>query len=105
MTKKLTTNTKLTIVLTVFFAVIMGTMFCFAAGEPGVSGLWRWLQNQLKLLIVIVSLALGVMAFAQKQTVKGIITIVAGALLYAIIAAGDSFFQTLGSTLKGWFGL
>ena len=103
MTKKLTANTKLTIALTVVFFAIMGVMCCFAA--PGVDGLWRWLQNQLKTLIVIVALALGVMSFAQKQTVKGIITIVAGALLYVIVGAGPDFFQSIGNTLKGWFGL
>lgn len=88
--------------LALMTVVLMSTGFIFAAGNP-IDNLGQWILDGLRMLIAAFALVMGVVSIVKGQTVKGVIVLVAGAILFALCSSPETF-ASIGTTLLGALG-
>lgn len=87
--------------ITAIMVLVMSTSMIFA-NNP-INNLGEWILSGLQMLIVAFALIIGIVCIVKGQTVKGIITLAAGAILFALCASPQTF-ASIGSTLLGALG-
>lgn len=75
----------------------------FVSADVGIQP--DWFYRQISYVVAIAAGAMAAFAVAQKQTVKAIITLVIGAIVFFVVRSPEGIFAKLGEALTKVFGL
>lgn len=94
------------VVTTATVYTVLGVMFmCFCMPAMAVGFDPNWILEQIRGVVLVVTVGLAIMFYVQKATAKMIITIVVGGLLYMLCTNTEPMLQNIGESVNSILGL